>query len=44
MKRVCSWCGKSMGEIKPLKDKRVSHGICKKCLKRVQKEEALINA
>ena len=32
MKRVCSFCRKSMGEKAPFKDKSVTHGICKECL------------
>ena len=31
MTRVCSWCGKSMGEKEPLEDKRITHGICGAC-------------
>ena len=31
MTRVCSWCGKSMGEKEPLEDKRITNGICGAC-------------
>ena len=34
----CAWCDRKMGEKEPLSDKRVSHGICKKCSKKVLKE------
>lgn len=27
----CAWCGADKGEIEPLEDKRVSHGICIPC-------------
>jgi len=35
MKRVCAWCGKFLGEKKPLEDKSVTHSICNKCLKKI---------
>ena len=31
MIRWCSWCDKKLGEIEPLEDKRITHGICKEC-------------
>lgn len=34
MKRVCAWCGKDMGEIEPLDDDSITHGICDDCLLR----------
>ena len=34
MKRVCSWCGKDMGEKPPYEDKGVTHTICPECKKR----------
>ncbi len=36
MKIVCAWCGKDMGEKKPLKDKSVTHGMCEECLDKVE--------
>lgn len=27
----CAWCLKMVGEKAPLKDKAVTHGICKQC-------------
>ena len=32
---VCSGCEEKMGEKEPFEDKRVSHGICQKCLIRI---------
>ncbi len=31
MFRKCAWCQKDLGEIEPLDDKRVTHGICGPC-------------
>lgn len=31
MKRICAWCGKKMGEIAPLDDPGITHGICRWC-------------
>ena len=39
MIRECAWCNKNMGEIAPIEDKRITHGICPECLKS-QLEEA----
>ena len=27
----CAWCGKSLGEKPPYKDKHITHGICERC-------------
>jgi hypothetical protein len=31
MIRQCAWCLKLMGQIAPLHDTSITHGICKKC-------------
>lgn len=30
--RVCAWCGKQLGEISPISDRRETHGICEQCM------------
>lgn len=37
MKVRCAWCGRDMGE-KMGPDNLVTHGICKPCLDRIEKE------
>ena len=39
MKRVCSWCGKDMGEKEPFEDKSVTSGMCPECYKKQTGEE-----
>lgn len=34
MKVECAWCGADMGTKPPLDSKLVSHGMCKKCVKK----------
>lgn len=34
LKRVCAWCGKHLGGPKDAPPDRVSHGICKDCMKK----------
>lgn len=36
MKKVCSWCGKHISGKKD--DPDITHGICPKCKKRVERE------
>ncbi len=36
MERRCAWCGKTIGH---KKGKGVTHGICKDCVKKIEKEE-----
>ena len=31
MIRICSKCGKNLGEKEPLEDKRITHTLCQKC-------------
>lgn len=31
MKRICAWCQRELGEVAPLDDPRVTHGICAEC-------------
>lgn len=38
MIRQCAWCLLMMGESEPLSDKSVTHGICKKCEKKMMDE------
>lgn len=38
MIRQCAWCKAMMGEIAPISDTRVTHGICKKCEEKMRKE------
>jgi len=38
MIRQCGWCKILMGEVAPLKDTRVTHGICQKCEKTVKEQ------
>ncbi len=35
MIRVCCYCKRKMGEKEPLEDKTETHGICKKCYRKV---------
>lgn len=35
MIRVCCYCNAKMGEKEPLEDKTETHGICKKCYRKV---------
>jgi DNA-directed RNA polymerase subunit RPC12/RpoP len=35
---ICAWCGKKLGEKPPYDDKRVTHGICAKCAKKMEEE------
>lgn len=42
MIRQCAWCLKMLGEVAPLKDTSVTHGICAKCQKELmEKIEAM---
>ena len=36
MKTVCAWCGEHMAGDK--EDPQVSHGICPKCLKKLEQD------
>lgn len=38
MIRQCAWCKLLLGQIAPLGDKSVSHGICKECEKKMMRE------
>lgn len=38
MIRQCGWCKILMGEVAPLKDKSITHGICNKCNKEIMKK------
>ena len=38
MIKQCAWCGDYMGEIEPLDDKRITHGICAYCSAKVSNE------
>jgi hypothetical protein len=38
MIRQCAWCKAMMGEVAPIADKRVTHGICKKCEDKMRKD------
>ena len=38
MIRLCAWCGYDMGNSEPVKDLRVTHGVCEVCFDRVGKE------
>jgi len=37
MKRVCAWCGKTLGYRKGGKVGDITHGICKSCVRRLEK-------
>ena len=40
MLRKCAWCGEEMGEIEPISDKSITHGMCSECLdKQMEKFE-----
>jgi hypothetical protein len=34
----CSWCLKMLGEKAPLKDKNLTHSICKECQKKLMNQ------
>ena len=36
MKRICAWCGKSLGYRNGGAKGDITHGICKTCLKEVK--------
>lgn len=38
MIRQCAWCLKMLGEVAPLKNTSVTHGICKECEKKMMKQ------
>ena len=38
MKRVCAWCGRTMGWTRGRGVKGVTHGICKRCAQRLEQE------
>jgi len=38
MIRICSKCGKNLGEKEPLEDKRITHTLCQKCFNETMKE------
>jgi len=38
MKIVCAWCGKTIGKKDGKGIEGVSHGLCNKCLARLQEE------
>lgn len=40
MIRQCAWCLKMMGEVAPLQDKRITHGMCEECNVQVLKKMA----
>ena len=35
MIRVCAWCKKVLGEKGKDEDKRITHGVCKKCAEKL---------
>ncbi len=41
MKRVCAWCGKDMGEEKPIENTEITHGICRECMAELESERCL---
>ena len=38
MKSICAWCKKDMGDKEPLEDLSTTHGMCKECYERMEKE------
>jgi hypothetical protein len=38
MIRQCAWCLKLLGEVEPLADTSVTHGMCDKCSDKMAKE------
>lgn len=42
MIRQCAWCKGMMGEVAPVADKRITHGICKKCEIAMKKDSAKV--
>ena len=38
MIRQCAWCLSLMGEVEPLKDISVTHGMCECCEEKMKKE------
>lgn len=36
MIRICAWCSRFLGEIPPLDDDRLTHGICDACVSAVR--------
>ena len=38
MIRQCAWCLKLMGEVEPLHDTNITHGICEECEIKIKKD------
>lgn len=38
MLRQCAWCLEMMGEVSPVSDTSVTHGICDKCQEELMKK------
>lgn len=43
MIRQCAWCLLILGEVSPLSDKNVTHGICKECEDKLMKNLEKVN-
>jgi len=41
--RICSGCGKRLGEKAPLDDRRISHGYCSLCEARAEATSAVVH-
>ena len=39
MIRQCAWCKRELGEIEPLDNKGVTHGICQECFDKELKKD-----
>jgi hypothetical protein len=37
MIRQCAWCRRELGEVAPLEDRSVTHGLCAECRTRLLK-------
>ena len=42
MIRQCAWCLKMLGEVAPLSDKSMTHGICKACERGILQKMGII--
>jgi len=38
MRTLCAWCNKDLGEKEPFEDNEISHGCCRECVEKIEKD------